>query len=475
MNGYTGRAWLPVLAAVCVSGAAIFASISLDPFSDLRTCFVLVAVLLVLGVLPFLARLVWGRLDPLDPAIWFSLTYSLELGTRPIYDYYFDSPVLQFRNHILGFNHALLLAIIGLSAFWVGNRLLPRGVTRSWLRPLPRQWGRNRALHAILGAATLGWIARIAVMYAVAGGPLQWVVANKDQELLHAHFGLIYLTMLADTLPQLAWLMAYICARWYLLGALTLVEIPYLLLAGRRSAPLQLFVGAYVVTRMLKGRSGAGLLTAGVALTIVLFPLITAVRYLGLSNIRMVSEEGPTTAVELQAMGSRFYALDVVAWLGTRVPQVYGHTWGRELAGVPVAWIPRAVWQKKPTTSSTKVMPNDDALASQSRADAGYDIDLLAEFYLDCGLLGVVLGMLLVGVGLAAMYDYLRPPTPSNALVLGQSLLIAAFLLEADIAAVMTQVAFGVGLVVAASLFAGGTGFARSTNRRHPAKLSTQR
>lgn len=76
----------------------------------------------------------------------------------------------------------------------------------------------------------------------------------------------------------------------------------------------------------------------------------------------------------------------------------YGHTWGRQLlGGVVLFWVPRSLWPDKPISTGAQIV-----------GDLGFDFTVLsapimADAYLDFGLIGILGFAALVGAALARL------------------------------------------------------------------------
>lgn len=409
-----------------VSGVILGFLLSDDPVA-----YVLVAVLGVLTFGPIVLRLHTKDFNLAEPGIWFALYYFANFGMRRAY--IAISGNQRFAGQLppgsQGYylDLALLYAVIGLLAFWVGYSSRLGAMVNSTLPALPSQWNEGRAWPIALALIVIGWIIRIGFMYVNSGGLMNWITTPGTTVLLTGYSRLLaaiatmgVLALFVLVLRHGTWM------RWVMFGAVLTFEFTYKALNGWRSGLLFLPLGLLVIYYLCSDRSRSTNLrflsgTLGLVATfIAAFPLLSALRYSNLSsNLGSIFESLPL-AETISTVSRRLHGLDSLALLIYAVPREVSYTYGDDLWLVLAAWIPREIWSGKPIinpgTRFVLAIVNPD-----TNVLYGISTSLPGSFYWKLGLPGIILGMLLVGILWRFLHEYLVRPqgNHSNILVVG--------------------------------------------------------
>jgi hypothetical protein len=140
----------------------------------------------------------------------------------------------------------------------------------------------------------------------------------------------------------------------------------------------------------------------GVILAVVILALVSVTLLVGLRSASVGQSGGSGSQSTLEnAVGSRDW-MDIgpIAVVVDRVPEAYPFQYGKTLASILWEPIPRTVWKSKPAVRIGPTIGPPIYGFHPSERVSGDPPGILGEFWIDGGLIGVLLGMLLLGMGI---------------------------------------------------------------------------
>lgn len=442
-----------------------------DAFERRGATYLLVGLLGLLVWGPVLWRVSGHSLDLAEPGIWFALFYFAHFGIRAIWDLTYGSPFLGLGPGAKDFglvNTALFVSIIGFLSFWFGYWTRAGRAVARLLPSLPCKWNWSLVLPAAVLSAVLGWIVRVLVVVLEAGSFSAWMAANKD-ELLRLAEGTTYLEIMSGSLVTVALFLILIKAGighdsrlWTLFGLLFVSEALFGFIRGSRGAPLFLLlkvaIGFYMTSERTHKASlrFAWLTGTIVVLGCVLFPVVSAARFLGIGGMgEFLSSHLLWDPGELfRLVWDRLHGLDSLALIISKVPSEVPYTFASELGLLVISWIPRRIWLEKPTISLGEIFYKTLVPSGLFGEGTSVAITLPGQFYWDLGIVGIVIGMSLVGILWRFLHEYFVRPKGNLSNVLVVATVFPSFFIpvEQDLVSIFTGHLFGLFVVLIAAL-----------------------
>lgn len=424
-------------------------------FASRSVTYLLVILLGFAVFVPIINRFIRRSLDLAEPGIWFALFYFAHFGVRAIWDLAFGSPFLGFGPGAkdLGLlNAALGVSILGFLSFWFGyQRRIGRAIAHS-LPSLPRRWNSKLVVPIALLCAVVGWGTRLFLIVSQAGSIGAWIAANKDA-LLRLVEGVTCLRIISS-LATVALFLSFITARvsrrrsyWLLFCLFLIPELLFEFISGKRSGVTFLLLKLLIAYYMTSGRGHRMSLRLScwvivfLIFAVLLFPVISAVRFYGVGGIVEASSAFSWSSETLfRSIGYRLHDLDSLALIMDRVPDQFPHTLGLELGLLTVAWIPRKIWPGKPTISLGEIFWKELVPPGLYAEGTSVSVSLPGEFYWDLGIVGVLVGMMLVGILWRFLHEYLVRPRGNLSNTLVVSAMFTSFFmpLEQSLVALFT-------------------------------------
>ncbi|MPZ21994.1 MAG: oligosaccharide flippase family protein [Dehalococcoidia bacterium] len=393
----------------------------------------LIAAIGVLLLVPMAQRFATRTFDIFEPLTIFTVAYGLMFVARPIAVLVTDSTALARPGgptYLLepGYTQMLVVALIGLVGFQAGYLCGPGRRLAASLRLPNLGWHADTAIAAALVFALAG-IALFGLFVWQAGGVevvrSLWSGRDPSQsELFRASTGYFYQgTFLL--VPATLLLLATGADRKKLgpillaacLGALVLMRagptggrMLLLLLAG------SLITYAYLRTGKRPGAMAvlAFLVVVFVALTFLRDARTQAVREdQGLASVFAASVTQPGDGIESFLLGADTQMADALAVAVQVVPEEQGYRYGGATMGDALTRpIPRVLWDDKP------LPPREQLISSlwpthYQLGLANPEFSVLAWFYLDLGVAGVLVGTLVMGVLFRAVFELYRRQSAS--------------------------------------------------------------
>lgn len=398
----------------------------LVPFVQPRIDAVLLLALGAVLVFPILKRIRKGVFDPFEPIVIFSLAYGVIFLARPIAiltsgNFIHSRPTrdIDFRDT---FTVVLWMGLIGAGSFMLGYALpLGRQLARRVKSP-PREFHTDTAVVAASGMAVLGVVlfglyviqaGGIAVLRSFLGG--RNFVA--EAEFFQRSTGYLYI---GPYLLTPAALILIAIGRLRRSGVFIFLGANMALLVVLRAAPvgsrmllLPLVTGLVVYGYVSRGkRPSIVLLMSGLVLAFVGSSFIFSIRdsasrqELGVAEALVDNFSHPSQALEPILAGPDANMVLGLAVVAQIVPDEIPYKYGMATVGdLFIRPIPRLLWPEKPLNPRAEVVSTlwPEEFAANI---VNPEFSPLLYFYMDLGLPGVAMGMLVYGVVLRGLFEY---------------------------------------------------------------------
>ncbi len=181
-----------------------------------------------------------------------------------------------------------------------------------------------------------------------------------------------------------------------------------------REGVMYLILRVGVVWLYLRGEPTLKRAFAVATVTLVLFGSMLAFRRDRSDWAGIRDHVGVSGLMESTIGGRHFLDLSKTAHVLDGVPELVDYQYGRTLVTWLVAPVPRAWWPGKPRIGAG----GDLAVIFGTPWMSGVPPGIIAELYLNFGILGVLVGMIVAGFALRSLYATLQPRLPSPAVVL---------------------------------------------------------
>lgn len=412
---------ISLLAAACLVITALCIGIGISSNSFTTD----VALLTAAGIsllLPILVRIAQRRFDVLEPLTLFGIAWLVMFFARPIAMLVtgrFEVSGYPIRD---GFDPMLLLALVGGVGFLLGYAL-PIGRDLGLTLPgLPAAWRPNVAVTYSVAITLLG-ISLFGVFIASSGGlnALRSLLTGRQETLVffleNRTTAYIYAAT-ALTLPAALFLIATAIQKksivlramgFFVLSIGAAIVVP----SGIRSWLLP-FLGAPFVLGYLsrRRRPGAGMLFIVAFLAFTVNGFLAEFRQsdvrqsVGTAQLLTQNVTRVANGWDRFILGGDTEMPDLLSLVVLQVPAVIPFQHGAATAQVFVQAVPRQFWPSKPR-------PGDEMFTQRLFIDPGLNptsrqYTPLANFYIDFGYIGALIGMLLIGLAARTHYEYLR-------------------------------------------------------------------
>lgn len=188
---------------------------------------------------------------------------------------------------------------------------------------------------------------------------------------------------------------------WLLLSAAVSLFFPFFT-SSRSSIGLILFTIMIILSVYRKINVGL-ILTTGLA-SVLLFNYMTQLRY---SRWADASDLESKNLFELFVFNRNLADISKTAHIINGVPEDLEYKYGTSLLSVFVSPIPRTLWPEKPVLYLGKEI-GKKIYRVGDRVNTGIPPGLIAELYLNFGLLGILSGMALFGIFLGGLYSAMK-------------------------------------------------------------------
>ncbi len=453
------RAARPALAAAAISCVFLaIAALALTDLALMPLLFGIAASTTVAGV-PFLISAARGRLDPFEPPVLFSVFYLIGFPVTALMAAAFGEP-FDPSGSLPWFPAALLLAALGMGAWFLGYYAGPGAALASAVPRLSRRWDERRALLAVACFGAAGWFAQLVVV--VRGGYLHGFrteVTGQWSTAVAWVASFVFVALAIAAVRQYQLMRAGKRAYWWtgILVVGVIMELLYATASGWRTQALEaLLIPLLVAAYMLKHIRWSRIIGAALVSVFLIFPFANAYRAelasetdlaarrlstAPVADLRLAALRGGEDLAHLQGWDfaaasvqttiQRLGMVQIVAAIIRGTPAVWPFEPAETLQALIVSLAPPRFLIKKPTVA---VGGNEFAhryhLIRPEDADTSVGLTRLGELYLNGWLGAVILGMWIEGAFARVVYDYLigRRPVSPAALVL-YTMFILSFLL----------------------------------------------
>lgn len=393
---------------------------------------------------PILIRYKYRQFDLAEPLIWFILFYGAHFFLRSIYNLSFPlqnkmlAPRVPGEVYVELMNISLLIAILAILWFYFGYNINIGKRIAERTPSFPNTWNRQRIVPVMFGCFVFGWLFRLLYIEYKASGVITWIFVEKQGEMLMTSG---YALILSD-ITLVGILISLIVSRrrnsprlWSFTIIFVTMEIVFNVLSGKRSSILFTITSLIVVYYLMSTRSFRanrrfiGILSISLIGFIFIFPLLSIIRFRGLS--RGVLTAFPSFEAILFSIAPRLHGIDSLALIIYNVPRKVGFTLGREIGVVFVAFIPRVVWAGKPIINFGTHF-QQRIVDSPHVPQYGVAPTLPGEFYWDFGILGVIVGMVLMGILWRTIYEYLILPEDNLSAILVVGVMFPMFFSQVE-------------------------------------------
>jgi hypothetical protein len=406
--------------------------------------FALLAGIGLVLVVALVARRLSDRLDLLEPLPTFALAWAVMFVIRPIAMLSEGDVTLRGLYDVSdALPMALFLAFVGGVAF-VAGYLLPRKTAQ--VSPMvSSQNARSTTLMVI--AAVTGAVA-VASTILTFGQPLTGPSAY-----------LYYLPLLA--VPASILLLQHFAS--FGTARAVLASSPALLLAasywgvGQRAFILMPLGALFVLYYLRRGRQlsrAAWALAATVGfVVIVVLVVVRAEPATDRTSVFIESVSQPVDTLGSFVLGGSTEMAPALALQVATEGQVWTISPGYVAQSLALHWIPRVVWPEKPL-SSAELLYSRFFPAHYAASRANVQFSILGDLYYDSGIVGVLAGMLLLGLAVRRLYEWLsrNESDPYAQMLYAPFLPLFVILLRGDAALTVGIAAFLYGPLFAAVL-----------------------
>ena len=416
--------------------------------------------------------------DIFSPLPWCAVHYSILFGFRSLYCLFASGSFIGGSQSdpqtMASWILALLLAHLGWLTFLIGYTGRLASLVARWPPPLPRRWSASRAKLVSSLAFAVGLIALVVFISRASGGLGQALSTSRHKLLTST--GTAYLTELS-MLVWYGFLASYVANRGLTAltatyGVVTVLGLGVFL--GSKALTFTPVLSAIIARHYLAARvSFRRLIWFFAVVTIAIIPFnafrhsVEPQQVVGLTASTLAR---PGSAIE--AVLRRFYGIECLTIIVRETGTTLGYQLGATWSPVLFSWIPRSLWDSKPTVSFARVF--GETYLGEWFAGTGTAVapTLLGDGYVNFHIAGVVLVSYAAGVIVSTLYRYLvaRGGVSGTYVYAAMSQYLLGGFWEGDVAGLLTRSVFRLALVVAISLLARTAGGASVQQGRKVAK-----
>lgn len=451
----------------------------------LEVTYALIAATAVVCLLPLFVFLRARRVDKFEPIYWASAYFFLLFVLRPLYDLALGSEFLGElpfdRATARAFNLGLLYAFLSFCLFLVGYYANLGVRLANRLPSLPTAWDGGRVAIAWLFLLGLGSISYFVLVRSFGGW--DYYVCHKQETLTAPGQGYL---LLGISLISIAFAMKLTQSlesknRGYVAyGLLLPVLLAIGFFSGSKGIFLMPILVAIVATHYLKGSVHLRHILGLALFVFLLFPIFNTYRNYScvtdpIEQLQATQETHVGSGVQVAPKAlvvpkvdvgpkalirhamSRFYGIDSLAIIVRDTPDVMDFQYGKTIVPLFVAWVPRQIWEDKPTVSFGKVFAEKYLGKFFSGTGTSASPTLLGEAYLNWHLPGMLLVAWLSGIAIRLAYTWLIQRNCGGPAIFIYSQFFLYFVLfwEASIAGLLAERVASLIILIAVVFFMG--------------------
>lgn len=380
---------------------------------SLLITYVLIGAVAVVCMVPFFVALRARSVDLFEPVCWAAAYFALLFVLRPLYDLIFgseflgDIPFDQATGE--AFNLGLIYAWLSFCVFLVGYYSNLGAIFARIFPRLPTGWSGNRAKIAWPLLFGFGFIFYFVLVGSFGGWA--YYITHKQETLTAPGQGYL---LLSTSLITIAFTLKLTCSlesyqrNYMVLGLFLVILLAIGFFSGSKGAFLAPIMVVIVALYYLKSNIRFRHLVYSLPFVFLLFPAFNTYRNASFEDQTQMTLEAPMTSDALIEHGmSRFYGIDSLTLVIRDTPAVMDYQFGETILPLLVAWIPRQLWEEKPTISFGKLFA--ETYMGEFFAGTGTSASptLLGEAYLNFHFPGVLLVTFLSGVIIRSIYVWL--------------------------------------------------------------------
>lgn len=444
------------VAMVATAAASVACGVALAALDPSLEAALLVAIALVLAV-PVAVRVLQRRADVFEPIVVASLALFVMYVGRPAVIVADDRPKV-FKGYDVTdrIGEALLIALVAVAALQIGYALPAGRALAARLRPAPGRWAVDMTVGYSLGLIAVAIM--LFSLFLMQGGGL-YLLPEFLKGRNAAHEGLFRSSSAyLYGAPALIWpaslllFAAGIAARRRVVVALSFAGMATLGVfaggSGSRITLIPLVLAPAVYWYLSRGRRPgalAVLIASYLVFTVgIAYFRDTRTAGTGIDRIAELEKAVSDPSYEARELLQRGTDNDMFESLATETVVV-----PERLAANPVDYvyrlvvkpIPSALWASKPVSADERL---NDTLFPGETVRASSSTGIVGSFYLAGELPGVLLGMMLVGVLLRAVWEYWRryPRTSVAQLAVTVTIMFVPVLLRGGLSDTIAYVLF---------------------------------
>lgn len=367
----------------------------------------------ILSLSSFLIN-VGRRFDFFEPIYFVSLLFIFVFFLRPLQILFDPSVRVRYLPNDLHYiETALIFGAIGLVSFLFGYNLKLGNVLGNKVSVLGNNWNKKRLVLVSFSYTIIGLIAYFFAIHQ-SGGVGLFFETLRGRRLLSGNWAIASFVQLVQ-ISSLLLLAYYFKTRKLLFPALVCVLLSFvtsLFLGGRSIIIVYLFqpVVIYYYIRKFRTQKRLSFLVALIIISVfaVLIIVILGSMRVHIAKGGFLGDISSMPDIFLMGIVQRligeFTQFDWFAIILYLVPMAVPYHNGSTFLQFFYMFIPRAFWAEKPLPIAYTV----NQMFTQSPNPSGTPFTILGELYLNFGILGIILGMILFGLFFKSIYCYFK-------------------------------------------------------------------
>ncbi|WP_158055638.1 O-antigen polymerase [Halorussus halophilus] len=420
--------------------------------------------------------------DVFHPVSFLGILYLLEV-VGPVIDLA-TTTMTEHSRLLLGYNmnyllQPLLIVQLGLASLVIGY-FLPTGEKLGGALPTPPStWNRARCRTAIRVLNLLGFVFLIVFVVATdVPTTLGEFSQKRSGATVYIRYG-VYLLLTAALLAfgnHVHQRRPLRSLEMYPVAIIILVAMMFPIYTSNRGRLIWFIISLLVVYHYVRRRLPLYWVTATGVISLTVVSLMGGIRKAGRISgpQNVLSYLSPDTALKVVA-GADFGGITALSHVIHQTPEQLPFKYGSTFLKWITFPVPRVFWREKPVQLSRYLAR---VVYGKSNGTPG---TVIAEFYLNYGVIGVVVGMAILGVLLRAVYVYLvrsEKVLPVTLLYIGVTIYVFAVMFPANVSKAIISGVLRCGPLVLSIIYITGArpiaAIRRAQNNNTRASLTTR-